>query len=162
MKLNLRLMSFAFAAVGLFAATSAKADTLNGSVWIGGTTSNVPPAGSSIYTTTPDVTFTVSNPSSANILSFSSGDDGSLTAFLTAGGDTLTYNTGGDGGINNDLFQFTGTVNLTDGTYTYEHDDGMILYLDGSAVIDAPGPTSATPTAFTVCASGCDATPGTY
>jgi hypothetical protein len=163
MKLNLRsILATSCAAVMLFAVTSAKADTLNGSVWVGGTTSNVPVTGSSIYSTTPTDTFTVSNPSSAAILSFSSGDDSSLTGFLTAGGDMLTYHTGGDGGINNDLFQFTGSVSLTNGTYTYQHDDGMILYLNGTAVINDPGPTSATPTSFTVCASGCDATAGTY
>lgn len=43
----------------------------------------------------------------------------------------------------------------------------MILYLTGNslvndAVINAGGPTAAENTAFTVCASGCTATAGTY
>ena len=92
----------------------------------------------------------------------------------TANGDTLTYLAGGTEGsaaandsINNDLFQFLGSTTLTNGTYNFEHDDGLILYLTGnglsnSAVIDAPGPTAAAATSFSVCASGCNAVAGTY
>lgn len=174
MKLNLRLLPVAFAAIGLFVATSAKADTLGVSVWVGGTTTSVPTNNAAgnlgIYGTTPTDTLTVTNADPTAILNFYSGNDASLTSFLStsaagahgSNGDTVAYLTGSDGGINNDLFQFTGTTTLTDGTYTYEHDDGMVLYLNGTAVINAPNPTAATPTSFTVCASGCNATAGTY
>lgn len=174
MNLSLRSISFGLVAVALLAATSAKADTLTASVWVNGTTSNVPANNAAgnmgIYGTTPTDTLTITNSDPTAILNFYSADDSSLTSFLNtselsghgSNGDTVTYLTGSNGGINNDLFQFTGTTTLTNGTYTYEHDDGMILYLDGVAVINVPGPTAATPTSFTVCASGCDATPGTY
>ncbi|HEV2578572.1 MAG TPA: PEP-CTERM sorting domain-containing protein [Acidobacteriaceae bacterium] len=173
MKFNLRLLPVAFAAIGLFVASSAKADTLNISIWAGGTTSNVPANNAAgnmgIYGTTPTITATVTNSDPTAILNFYSADDNDLTSFLTTSalgahpgnGDTVTYLTGGnqhstDGSaINNDLFQITGTVTLATQTYTYEHDDGMVLYLNGVAVINTPGPTGATPTSF-------NATAGTY
>jgi hypothetical protein len=166
MKMNLRVISFALAAVGLFAVASANADTLNAKIWAG-QSGNVPVTGSAIYGTTPDNTATITNADPSAILNFSSNTDSSLLGFLTTGvsgtpnGDVVVLS-GPDAQMNNDLFQFTGTVSLTDGTYGYEHDDGMILYLNGSPVINAPGPTSATSTAFTVCASGCDAVAGNY
>lgn len=177
MNSKLRLISIA-SSLGLLLAIApyAKADTLNVSVWANGTTSSVPPAGSSIYGTTPTITLTVTNSDPSAILNFYSPDDNDLTSFLTtsalgthgSNGDTVVYDTGSnqhstdDSAINNDLFQISGTVTLADGTYTYEHDDGLILYLGSTAVINAPGPTSATPTSFTVCPSTCDATAGTY
>jgi hypothetical protein len=153
--------------------------SISGEVWEDGTSTDVPTLGSAIYSETPTAIFTVTNSISAtDLLNFYSSDDvtGGLTGFLTtaagggSNGDTLTYlsgaSTGGDG-INDDLFQFQGTTTLTNGSYNFEHDDGLILYLTGNgltndAVIDAPGPTSAEATAFTVCASGCSATAGTY
>lgn len=166
MKFNLRLTLFAFAALGLFAVSSANADTLNAKIWTG-QSGNVPVSGSAIYGTTPNNTATITNADPSAILNFDSTTDASLLGFLTTGvggtpnGDVVTL-TGPDGNMNNDLFQFTGTVTLTNGTYSYEHDDGMLLYLGSTLVINAPGPTAATSTAFTVCASGCNATAGTY
>jgi PEP-CTERM motif len=171
-------------AVLLAAAPFSHADTITGSVWdlsaspfttvpnLTGTPaqSGVTP-GSGIYSTTPTTTFTLSNPDSTALFNFRSNDDSSLTGFLTTGtggtsnGDTLTYNTGGDGGINNDLFEFQGTTDLAAGTYDFSHDDGLLLYLNGSLVVNAPGPTSATDTSFVVCAAsgpGCDAVAGNY
>jgi hypothetical protein len=159
----------------LGASTAAHAQSISGSVWENGTTTNVPAMGSSIYGTTPTVTFTATNSSVTGLLDFYSANDASLNGFLTNGpggpnGDTITYNTGaghsGDG-INNDLFQFQGSTTLTNGSYNFAHDDGLILYLTGNsvvndAVINAGGPTAAENTAFTVCASGCNATAGTY
>jgi hypothetical protein len=149
--------------------------SVSGSVWENGTTTNVPAQGSSVYSSTPTATFTVKNTSVGSLLNFYSASDNGLSAFLTNGpggpnGDTLTYQSGsghaGDN-INNDLFQFNGTTTLTNGSYNFAHDDGLILYLTGNGlsddpVINAGGPTAATNTAFTVCASGCDATAGTY
>ena len=151
-------------ALMLGASTLAHAQSINGSVWEGGTTGSVPAAGSPIYSTTPTATFTLTNSSASSLLDFYSATDNGLSSFLTttpsntSNGDTLTYLTGagaaGDG-INNDLFQFTGTTTLTSSTYTFAHDDGMTLYLNGVEVIDAPGPTAAETTDF-------DATAGTY
>jgi hypothetical protein len=172
MKLSFRLLSLApCLAVLLAAAPLAHADTVTGSVWENGTTTNVPVEGSAIYATTATATFNISNPSATAVFNFRSDNDGSLTGFLTTGtgdvsnGDTLAYITGsshGADGINNDLFEFQGTTSLTNGTYTFSHDDGLLLYLNSSLVINAGGPTSATNTSFTVCASGCDATAGNY
>jgi hypothetical protein len=151
--------------------------SISGEVWENGTTSDVPALGSAIYTDTPTAIFTVTNSVSASdLLDFYSGTDNGLSSFLTtaavggSNGDTLTYISGAgaaNDGINNDLFQFVGTTTLTNGSYNFEHDDGLILYLTGNGlnldpVIDVPGPTAAAATAFTVCASGCSATPGTY
>jgi hypothetical protein len=150
-------------ALMLGASTVAHAQSINGEVWELPTFTTVPAAGSSVYSTTPTVTFTASNPSVTGILDFYSPNDSSLNGFLTNGpggpnGDTITYTSGAShstNGINNDLFQFTGTVTLTNSTYTFAHDDGLILYLNGTAVINAAGPTSAVTTDYT-------ATAGTY
>jgi hypothetical protein len=143
--------------------------SVSGQVWEGGTTSSVPAFGSAVYGTTPTATFTVTNTSAGSLLNFYSSTDSSLTSFLTnsgTNGDTLTFQTGGThsaDGINNDLFQFMGTTTLADGTtYTFAHDDGLILYLNGNAVISAGSPTALATTDFTVCSSGCDAMAGTY
>jgi len=160
----------------LGAPTVAHSQSISGSVWENGTTNNVPAMGSAVYSSTPSATFTVTNPSVTGLLDFYSASDVGLSNFLTHGpggtpnGDTLTYQTGashaGDN-INNDLFQFTGSTTLTNGSYNFAHDDGLILYLTGNglvndAAINAGGPTAAENTAFTVCASGCDVTAGTY
>jgi hypothetical protein len=172
MKLSFRLLSLASCvAVLLAAAPLAHADTVTGSVWELPTFTTVPVIGSAVYSTTPTATFDISNPSATALFNFRSDTDASLTGFLTTGvgdvsnGDTLTYLTGSSHGgdnINNDLFEFQGTTTLTNGTYTFSHDDGLLLYLSGALVINAPGPTSAENTSFTVCASGCDATAGSY
>ena len=133
--------------------------SVSGSLWEGGTTSNVPPAGSAIYSTTPTATFTVTNTSPTTLFNFYSPDDSNLTNFLTFGGDTLTFLTGSgtaNDNINNDLFQFLGTTTLTNGTYTFSHDDGLLLYLGGTLVVNAGGPTAEVPTTLCVGTTGCD------
>jgi PEP-CTERM motif len=162
-------------ALMLGASTVTHAQSISGEVWENGTTTNVPAMGNAVYSSTPTATFTVTNPSVTSLLDFYTANDIGLTSFLTHGpggpnGDTLTYQTGGShapDSINNDLFQFTGSTTLTNGSYNFAHDDGLILYLTGNglindAAINAGGPTSAENTAFTVCASGCDVMAGTY
>jgi PEP-CTERM motif len=183
MKLSFRSLSLASCvAVLLAAAPLAHADTVTGSVWelpafttvpaLTGTTAlpGVTP-GSGVYSTTPSATFNISNPSATALFNFRSDTDASLNGFLTTGvgdvsnGDTLSYITGatiGGDNVNNDLFEFQGTTDLTNGTYTFSHDDGLLLYLNNSLVINAGGPTSAENTSFTVCASGCNAVAGDY
>lgn len=171
---NLALLPCLVAFVALTGLSStAKADSfsVNGSVWELGSFANVPPAGSPVYGTTPTATFTVTNSSATNLFNFDSrGTSGNatnytLSSFLTSGGDNLFYGTGSSKGgdsIDNDLFQFTGSTTLSNGTYTFAHDDGLLLYLNGALAINQGIPTSPTTTFFTVCASGCNAVAGTY
>jgi hypothetical protein len=125
----------------------------------------VPVAGSAVYGTTATATFTLTNSSASSLFNFDSSTDSGLTSFLTTGyspsglnGDTLTYLTGsshaGDS-IDNDLFQFVGTTALANGTYTLEHDDGFLLYLNGVEVVSEPGPTGAATTTLCVGTTGC-------
>jgi hypothetical protein len=160
MKLNLRLLPLAIAAIGLFVATSAKADTVNFSVWENGITNlqPTPPPGSSVYGTTPTVTGSVSNSNPLNLFSFTSGTDLSLNGFLTAGGDSVVYNTGasasGDS-INQSVFEFSGSAELQAGvTYSFTKDDGMILVVNGVTVINAGNATAADTVSFTQGTSG--------
>ena len=169
MKFTAFSVSAAALAAALLAVTPvAKADSVTANVWIGGTSSSVPPAGSSIYSTSPTDVIQISNANPSGVLNFSSTTDTSLTSFLTTGingmanGNSITYLKGSDSGFNNSLFQLTGSTTLSNGTYTYQHDDGLVLYLNGVAVINEPGKTAAVPTSFTVCASGCNTTAGTY
>jgi hypothetical protein len=133
--------------------------SVSGQLWEGGTTGNVPVAGSPIYGTPPSAVFTVSNTSSTALFNFYSPDDSNLTNFLTFGGDTLTFTSGAgtaNDQIDNDLFEFQGTTTLANGTYTFSHDDGLLLYLDGVLVVNAGGPTAEVPTTLCVGTSGCD------
>lgn len=88
--------------------------------------------------------------------------DYTLLGFLTNGtndlpnGNVVTFATGdshaGDG-LNNTLIVFYGDVTLTGGTtYGLTHDDGVVLYLNGSSTptINAGGPTSADTSNFSV------------
>lgn len=159
MKMNLRVITFAFAAIGLFVASSAKADTVDFSVWENGITNlqNLPEPGDPLYSTTPTVTGSVSNSNPLNLFSFSSATDASLNGFLTAGGDTTMYFTGashsGDS-INQSVFEFSGSAEILAGTYTFMKDDSMILVLNGTKCIDAPTPTAAESVTCTVATSG--------
>ena len=180
MKLFVRALSLLPCVALLIAAAptaNAAPYSVNGSVWEGQSGPNVvaDPSGVS-YTTllgTPTDTFTVSNTSATSLFNFYSVDDGSgatggLNGFLTtnpsstSNGDTVTGITSGtkNDSINNDLFQFTGTTTLTSGnTYTFSHDDGLLLYLNGLLVINDGAPTSPETTYFQVLAgSGTDTT----
>lgn len=133
--------------------------SVSGDLWEGGTTGNVPASGSAIYSTVPTAVFTVTNTSPTALFNFYSGDDSNLTNFLTYGGDTLTFVSGASTAndqINNDLFEFQGTTTLTNGTYTFSHDDGLLLYLNGTLVVNAGGPTAEVPTTLCVGTVGCD------
>jgi hypothetical protein len=77
-------------ALMLGASTAADAQSISGSVWENGTTTSVPAMGSSIYGTTPTVTFTATNNSVTGLLDFYSGSDASLNGFLTHGPEAPT------------------------------------------------------------------------
>jgi hypothetical protein len=166
MNRTLRAISMASCVAALLAiAPLAHADTVSGSVWENASffpnpLLPVPPAG------TPSATFTLTTPGSASDFNFTSGTSNdliinptySLSGFLTSGGDGLAYITGSSHGgdsINNDVFEFTGTTTLIAGqTYTINHDDGMILFINGVEVIDSGSPTASIPSSFIASASG--------
>lgn len=134
--------------------SSARADSIaNGSVWEGATSypnslSTTAPSG------TPTATFTV-DATSGNVISFvgTGGSSYTLGGFLTSGGDSVNFLTGashaGDS-INNDVFEFTGYVDLAPGTYTITHDDGMYLWVNGVLEINSGAPTAALGSQFTI------------
>ena len=165
-KRSLRAISMAFCVAALLATSPLiHADTVSGSVWEGATVfpnpllPTLPPG-------TPTATFTLTTPGLASDFNFTSGTSNnlvtdptySLSGFLTSGADGLAYLTGSSHGgdsINNDVFEFTGTTTLVAGqTYTINHDDGMILFVNGVKVIDSGSPTASIPSSFTAGSSG--------
>ena len=164
MKLQFRALTLLPCTALLLAVAStsnAVAASLSGKVIEGGTTAGVPAPGSAVYSAaacggsagTPgspcSISFTLTNPSASALINFGSTDDASLFSFLTTNPsgttnfDTVTgLGTHGGDGINNDLFQFKGTTMVTDGVYTFGHDDGLLLSFGGINVINQGGPTS--------------------
>lgn len=138
-----RITTSAGLLAGLLVTTSARANTVQGSIYenAAGSADAVPgmvPAG------TPDVTFTTNSPLNFN----SNGSlDYTIGTFLQTnpGGSTILTGSSQLGNtLNNTLFNFTGSVTVTNGeTFTVTHDDGMTLIIDGFTVVSAPGPTSA-------------------
>ncbi len=108
---------------------------------------NIPAVLPSTSTATSSFTLTNSNP--AALFNFFSADDASLQAFLNVSGDGgVPANTSN---INNGLFEFTGVTYVTAGeVLTITHDDGSELFLNGTCVICAGGPTSAATSSYTV------------
>jgi hypothetical protein len=119
----------------LMAATTADANTITGSIY-----ENAPGAGDATPANVPagpaDVTFSVSTP-----INFDSGALYNIGEFLASGGATVL--TGFDqlaNTLDNTLFNFTGSVSVTDGqTFTVGHDDGITLVIGGVHVLDLPG-----------------------
>ncbi len=69
---------------------------------------------------------------------------GGVASATYINGAASTDNMAGPSGNAGTLFQFTGSVTVTNGeTFTAAHDDGLTLIIDGLTVISAPGPTSA-------------------
>jgi hypothetical protein len=164
---KLAVLGAAFAVSAALTGT-AHAVSVSGSVYEGQPGPNVlADPGGAPYALVPTDTFTLTNASATGLFNFYSANDGpgpvgGLASFLTTtpastpNGDTLVLSnpaTANDS-INNDLFQFTGTVTLTDQTYTFLHDDGLLLYLNGMLVINDGSPTSAENTFFTVQTGG--------
>jgi len=166
----------------LAASASGFAATLTGSVWEIPAFTNVP-LGSTLlaYTTlegAPTATFSLTNASPTNLFNFNSNNCGNcytLAGFLGSGGDGVTLSSNGtdllDFGVTpttncssncvkDDLFQFTGSTTLAAGKYNFQHDDGLLLYLGGTLVVNEGGPTSAVNTTLCVGTglTGCDYT----
>jgi PEP-CTERM motif len=89
--------------------------------------------------------------------------DYKIGSFLTSGGNTVSNGSGLSGisgnTLNNTVFEFKGSTNLIAGqTYEVTHDDGAILYLDGSSTnvlgANSGNPTVADESTFTVGTTG--------
>ncbi|HEV2362833.1 MAG TPA: PEPxxWA-CTERM sorting domain-containing protein [Caulobacteraceae bacterium] len=139
-------------AVSVVSLGSAQASAILGSLWINDSNSgnaSIVPAG------TPDATF---NPGAINY-------DSRVTNYTLAGflnnptfnnqSSAFVTNGGGGASVDNTFIQITGTVGLNAGanSFVVEHDDGVVLTIQGiGAVVNQPGPTAPTTTPFTVTA----------
>lgn len=160
MKLFLRNLAL-LPCLAAFVAISgtAHAGTISGTAWenwssnvptIGG----LPSAGSAAATfTTNALNFCVQaaeidcTPSSSYTLGGFLGSNGGANG--VAG---LTFHNGAATGdtLDNTLWEFTGSAFFTNGqTFTVAHDDGTIMYVNGSIVLNQPGPTPPTLSTFT-------------
>ena len=109
-----------------------------------------------------DVTFSVPSPTNPACGGTFAGDtlcfDSTVTNGYTvggfigsSGGTVLTGSAASlSANLDNTVFEFTGTVTVTNGeTFQAGHDDGLQLMIGSTLVIDAPGPTSFTTTPAT-------------
>ncbi len=113
-----------------------------------------------------DATFTVPSPVNGactgifagDTLCFDSGVSGgtsgayTLGGFLGSGGATILTGTSTalSSALDNTVFEFTGTVTVTNGeSFQAGHDDGLQLMIGSDLVINAPGGTSFTTTPAT-------------
>ena len=142
-----RVAAYAAAVVAMSASTrTAWADTISGSIWENDPTGAADATVANVPLSTPDVTFSVNSP-----FTFASGGLYTIGEFLTSGGaSVLTGASELGNGLDNTLFDFKGTVSVTNGqTFTVTHDDGLTLTIDGLLVIDQPGPTPPITQTFT-------------
>jgi len=150
---------------GLAAIVSASMATaqaqITGYLWdssVSGLSDSSPNVPSVPPSTSPSVTFTVPNGS----LNFNSGSgDGSpgdgytIGGFLASGGATVTGGTLSTAGANtfnldNTLIQLVGQVTVVNGqSYNVEHDDGVVLTIGSTTLVNEPDPTSAVTTDYT-------------
>lgn len=133
--------------MALLMISTASANTVTGSIWENDPTGagNATPA--NVPTTTPNVTFSTTTP-----LNFSSGSLYTIGEFLASGnGSTVLTGSSQLGNtLDNTIFNFTGSVTVTNGQqFTAGHDDGLTLVIGGLTVINDPGPTSFTNTTVT-------------
>lgn len=72
------------------------------------------------------------------------GSDPTVTGVSYSNGETAVST------LNNTLFVFTGTAFFTNGqTFTVAHDDGTVMWVDSTKVLDQPGPTNAVTNTYT-------------
>jgi hypothetical protein len=80
-----------------------------------------------------------------------------LNGFLTSQGNAsgvsgVSFHNGAAGSntLDNTLWEFSGTAFFTNGeVFNVGHDDGAIMYVNGSIVLNQPGPTAFVLTPFT-------------
>jgi len=141
MRLFKQTLKVAIVAIAMIT-TSAQA-SVTGSIWENDLTGAQNAIPSNVPLTTPDVTFTTPS------INFSSGGLYTIGEFLSSGsGSTVLTGSSQLGNtLDNTLFDFQGTVSVTNGqSFIAGHDDGLTLVINGQTVISAPGPTSFTTT----------------
>jgi hypothetical protein len=106
---------------------------------------------------TPSGTFDVNG---FNFNSNNTSTGYTIGGFLTSGGNVVTNPSSsftaitGDT-LNNSVYEFTGYTDLVGGqTYEVTHDDGAILYLNGSLAFNSGSPTVAEASTFSVATTG--------
>lgn len=130
-------------------AGTAHANLVLGSIWENQSAASADATPANVPGTPADVTFSVTSP-----IDFESGlaaDGYTVGGFLATGGGTILTGAGHAGdSLNNTIFDFMGTVTVTNGmTFTAGHDDGLTLVIGANTVISAPGPTSFAETTVT-------------
>ncbi len=126
--------------MGLLVAGTAHANTITGSIYENVAAASMDATPANVPGGTPNVTFTTTSPINFSTSNYTIG------GFINSGGGTTTVLTGSNqlgNTLDNTLFNFTGSVTVTNGeTFTVGHDDGLTLVIDGMTVISQPGPTS--------------------
>lgn len=155
---NLALLPCLAALVAL--SGTARAGSISGTMWEGWsadvpTIGGLPSAGSAAATFTTNGLDFCSQVTIATCTGASSAY--TINGFLNSNGGSngvsgLTFASGkaGTDTLDNTLWEFTGTAFFTNGeTFQVAHDDGAIMYVNGVAVLTAPGPTPPTISTFT-------------
>ena len=131
---------------------TAHAASISGTVWENWS-SNVPTIGSLPSAGSAAATFTTNGLSfcvDANETNCTASTSYTLNGFLNSnlgsnGVSGVTFHNGaaGTNTLDNTLWEFTGSAFFTNGqTFQVAHDDGTIMYVNGSIVLNQPGPTS--------------------
>jgi hypothetical protein len=118
---------------------TAQADII-GSIWENQAAASANAIPGNVPGTAPDVTFNIPG----TTINFSSSGGYTIGGFLGSGGATIISGAAhAADNLNNTIFNFTGTVSVTNGqTFTAGHDDGLTFIIGGITVINAPLPTS--------------------
>jgi hypothetical protein len=101
----------------------------------------------------PSVTFTVPN-GSLTFNSQNAGNGYTIGGFLGTGNATITGGTEGTldntKSLDDTLIQLVGSVSVVNGQgYTVQHDDGVVLTIDGQTLVNQPQPSSPSNTPYT-------------
>jgi hypothetical protein len=156
---RIKLAAASAALMGLLAATAGHASATYGAVYLSYGSQTVP---SGALPATADANFT------PGAIDYNPSDDSSVytlgaflnnpaftnesAQFIAAGGAnaSLGYGSG------TTLIDIQGTLGLLNGdnSFVVGHDDGVILTINGSTVVNEPGPTSLDTTPFTVTNAG--------
>lgn len=166
---RLVLHTAAFSLSFVLLSANAWAD-ITGTIWrVPGNYNNAPTSAPSGPNVVDEGTFSAPN------VDFTVSGTGNLHDFLTSGGATTAGISGltdlmsgalpGSGLQNSDCYsssqtsnakcystviEITGTGTFLPGTYTVQHDDGAIMYVNGSQVFNSAAPTVEIPSTFSV------------
>jgi PEP-CTERM motif len=141
----------AAAVTAVLVSTPAAANTVLGSAWAVSSAAAMSAIPANVPATPPNMTFTA--PSDPLNLDSTIGVNGYTPAgFVASGGGTVLTGTAAylNGTLNNNIFEFTGSVTVThDEKFTFKHDDGLTFTIAGLPVVSAPGETAAVTTTGT-------------